>query len=94
MSRTAAAAMLAEIARSAREDPARMGAEWVPVLKSVPLFANLPKRHLRRLANLAQPVRFSEHTDVVRAGASGETFYVIIDGEARVVTPGGKNKRA
>ena len=93
MSRVAAAAMLAEISRRAREDPARMGREWVPVLQAVPLFANLSKQHLRRLANLAQPVRFSAHTDVVRAGARGETFYVIIDGEATVVIPGGRTER-
>jgi voltage-gated potassium channel len=66
-----------------------MGAEWVPVLESVPLLAHLSKRHLRRVANLAQPVRFQANTAVVRKGTRGDAFFVIIDGEARVATSTG-----
>jgi voltage-gated potassium channel len=66
-----------------------MGVEWVPVLQGVPLLANLSKRHLRRVANLAHPVRFQANTAVVRKGAHGDAFFVIIDGAARVATPNG-----
>jgi CRP-like cAMP-binding protein len=89
MSRPPSAAILAQVVKAAREDPAGMGAEWVPVLESVPLLANLSKRHLRRVANLAQPVRFEANTAVVRKGTRGDTFFVIIDGEARVATSRG-----
>jgi CRP-like cAMP-binding protein len=84
MSRTASAAALAHITKAAQEQPDKMGPEWVPVLQTVPLFAGLSKRHLRRVAHLAQAVRFSAETTVVRAGARGNSFYVVIDGEARV----------
>jgi CRP/FNR family cyclic AMP-dependent transcriptional regulator len=66
-----------------------MGAEWVPVLKDVPLFAGLSKRHLQRVANLARPVRFSENTTIVREGTRGDSFYVILDGEAKVLSSKG-----
>jgi CRP-like cAMP-binding protein len=89
MSRTASAVAVAQIAKTARENPDEMGPEWVPVLQTVPLFASLSKRHLRRVAKLARPVRFAANTVVVRAGARGDTFYVIIDGEGRVATPSG-----
>jgi CRP/FNR family transcriptional regulator, cyclic AMP receptor protein len=87
MSRTASAAALAHIVRTAKEAPAEMGAEWVPVLQDVPLFAGLSKRHLRRVAGLAGAARFSAGATVVRSGARGETFYVILDGTASVRSP-------
>jgi CRP-like cAMP-binding protein len=89
MSRPTSAAVLAQVVKAARADPAKMGAEWVPVLEGVPLFGNLSKRHLRRVANLAQPVRFQANTVAVRKGSHGDAFFVIIDGEARVATPTG-----
>jgi CRP-like cAMP-binding protein len=92
MSRPASAAILAQVMRAARDDPAKMGPEWVPVLQGVPLFANLSKRHLRRVANLAQPVRFEANTAIVRIGAHGDAFFVIIDGEASVKGPTGTKR--
>jgi CRP-like cAMP-binding protein len=89
MSRPASAAVLAQVVRAARENPSKMGPEWVPVLQGVPLFANLSKRHLRRVANLAEPVRFEANTAIVRIGARGDAFFVIIDGEASVKAPTG-----
>ena len=88
MSRMASAAVLANIVRAAREAPDEMGAEWIPVLQDVPLFAGLSKRHLRRVAGLAQAVRFSAGATIVRSGARGETFYVILDGAASVRAAG------
>lgn len=89
MTRVVSASALANVARAAREHPEKMGAEWVPVLKEIPLFAGLSKRHLQRLASVARPVRFSANATIVRAGARGDSFYIILDGEASVVTPKG-----
>ena len=71
---------LAGIARS-REPSA---GDWVPVLAEIPLFSGLSKRHLRKVASIGRLRRIGKHTQVVREGARGDAFFVIIDGEAVV----------
>jgi CRP/FNR family transcriptional regulator, cyclic AMP receptor protein len=61
--------------------------DWLPVLAEVPLFENLSRRHLKRVASLAKTRRFPPGTAIVRAGEAGTAFYVILDGSARIVTP-------
>jgi len=65
---------------------------WIPVLERVPLFQALNKRHLRRVARLAELKRYKSGAVVVRAGARGDAFYVILDGSARVETPDGHTR--
>jgi len=65
---------------------------WIPVLARVPLFQALTKRHLRRVARLAEQKRYKRDAIVVRAGARGDAFYVILDGSARVETPDGHTR--
>ena len=62
----------------------------VPLLAGVPLFAALPKRHLRKVARVAEPRRYPGGSVVARAGVRGASFYVIVDGSAEAVTPGGQ----
>lgn len=71
----------------------RMGGDWVPVLQDVPLFEGLSRRHLKRIAGLARTRRFAPGTAIIRAGDPGSAFYVLLDGEARVVPAGGKPLR-
>jgi CRP-like cAMP-binding protein len=66
---------------------------WVPVLARVPLFQALSKRHLGRVARLAELKRFAASDQVVRAGARGDAFYVILDGGARVTPTKGRAKK-
>jgi len=73
-----------------RSDSAPLGSEWVDVLRGIPLFAALPKRHVKRIANLARPRRFAARSAIVRKGQRGETFYVILDGEASLSLPRGR----
>lgn len=54
------------------------------LLGRIPLFASLPRRHLRRLAEHADVVSFREREEIVREGQPGGTFYVIVRGEAKV----------
>jgi CRP/FNR family transcriptional regulator, cyclic AMP receptor protein len=54
-------------------------------LAHVPLFEGLSPRHLRRLADLTREERLMTGATVVKAGEPGDTFYVIIEGEAKVV---------
>jgi CRP-like cAMP-binding protein len=88
-----AAAPTARAALSGRRDSVRMNREWLPVLAEVPLFGDLSRRHLKRVASLAKTRRFASGTAIVRAGDAGTAFYVILDGSARVVTPKRRSRR-
>lgn len=59
-------------------------------LAQVPLFSGLAPRHLKRLADLTEQQRFMEGSRVVREGDIGDTFYVILEGEAKVTSPSGR----
>jgi CRP-like cAMP-binding protein len=54
------------------------------------LFSNLAPRYLRRLADLMGEERYMEGARIVRDGDIGDTFYVILEGEAKVVSPTGR----
>jgi CRP-like cAMP-binding protein len=58
-------------------------------LARVPLFSGLSSRHLRRLADSMQEVRYMEGASVVKEGDDGDSFFVILQGEAKVVGQGG-----
>ena len=54
-------------------------------LAQVPLFSDLPPRFIKKLADRMQEERFMEGASVVRISEPGETFYVILQGEAKVL---------
>lgn len=62
--------------------------EHMLALDEVPLFQTLGKRHLRRVAKLAEPRTYYGST-VCRAGTQGDALYLVIDGAALVETPQG-----
>src|SRR5213076_2794087 len=74
-------------------DPARVGHDWLDTLAAVPLFEGLSKRHLRRIAKLARIRRFADRSAMVRVGDAGRTFYVLLDGSAKVNRPGRRSVR-
>jgi len=57
-------------------------------LTEAPLFASLPKRHLRSIAKVTGVREYEAGASVVREGDPGSTFYVLLDGRARVVRGG------
>ncbi len=57
-------------------------------LSDVPLFAGLSKRHLRHIAGLSEEKRFDEGAKLAEEGQSGDVFYVLLEGEAKVVRGG------
>jgi CRP-like cAMP-binding protein len=65
----------------------------VDVLADVPLFDGLSKRHLRKVAQCAIGRRYPRYTAVVREGAPGDSFFVILDGTATVKRPGKRHVR-
>ena len=90
----AVAAILA--ARGTLPPPARDGGrraltrERADVLSSVPLFADLPKRHVRQLAADAREIDANRGDAIVRAGQPGRAFFVILEGRAKVVGDAGQ----
>ena len=54
------------------------------LLRQVPLFKRISKRHLRVLAGRCHVMRYRPGEQIVRAGFSGEGFFAIARGRARV----------
>jgi CRP-like cAMP-binding protein len=59
-------------------------------LAQVPLFAGMPPRFLKRLADKMDEQRFMESATIVRQGEPGDTFYVLVEGEAKVKDANGR----
>lgn len=74
-------------------DARQVGHDWLGTLGEVALFEGLPKRHLRRIAKLARVRRFASGSAIVRAGDPGRSFYVLLDGSAKVVRSGARSRR-
>jgi CRP-like cAMP-binding protein len=70
--------------RGASPRRARSARAAMSLLERVPLFAHLSKRHVRRIATLADEVRFRDGRVIVEAGVPGTTFFVLADGRAKV----------
>jgi CRP-like cAMP-binding protein len=69
---------------NAPADGGRMSKAWLDVLVDVPLFADLSRRHLGKVAALGRTKRFPARTSIVTAGTNADAFYVILDGKATV----------
>jgi CRP-like cAMP-binding protein len=62
--------------------------ETAVALSGVPLFADLPKRHLQRLAREADELAFAPGEQIVREWSLGETVFVVMEGRAKVTRNG------
>jgi CRP/FNR family transcriptional regulator, cyclic AMP receptor protein len=67
---------------------ARTKRESVVALKGVPLFSDLPKRALQRLAKESDELSFGPGERLVEEGRLGETLFVVIQGKAKVTRRG------
>lgn len=63
-------------------------AEREEALRWAPLFAGLPARQLRRLARASGITDRRRGATVVKEGASGSVFFVVLEGKAKVVRRG------
>jgi len=68
--------------------PRPLGRDAVEMLAEIPLFSDLSRRHLGKIASCASTKRFASGAPLVRVGEPASVFYVIIDGEVRVEVPG------
>lgn len=55
------------------------------LLAGVPLFEGLSAKHLRRIRDLAEPADYMEGASLVKQGTKGDSFFVILEGLAKVV---------
>jgi len=67
-----------------------VGKRGQEALGQVPLFSHLSARHLRRLADSANEVRYMPGASIVKQGEPGDRFYVIVEGQAKVLNRAGK----
>src|SRR5439155_17332593 len=59
-------------------------------LSDVPLFSGLSRRHLKHVASMAREEDHAEGAVLAEEGRPGETFYVLMQGEAKVERGGRK----
>jgi CRP-like cAMP-binding protein len=65
---------------------------WLVVLRHVGLFEALAESHLRRIARFVTVERYAGGSTVVLAGEPGDSLFIILNGRARVRTPGGHTR--
>lgn len=71
--------------RRPEQAPRRTKRQSATALGGVPLFADFSKKHLQRLAADTDELAFAPGESVVREGELGETLFVVLEGEAKVV---------
>ena len=71
-----------------QQAPTRTRRRSTVALSGVPLFEGLSTRHLRRLAAAADDVAFRAGERIVEQGNPGETLFVVMEGQAKVVRDG------
>ena len=64
--------------------------QYIERLRAVPLFESLSKREIGLLVRQADNVRFPPRQHVVREGAAGEEFWMVVEGELAVERDGKK----
>jgi CRP-like cAMP-binding protein len=70
-----------------------LGSRQLETLERTPLFQALPRRHRKRVADLAELRRYADGAVIVRAGDPGDSFHVVLEGDVLVVTPDGQEVR-
>ena len=76
---------------SSADPPSSYSAEaWANQLQEMSLFADVPKRRVRKIARLGHIARYPARAPIVTAGAPGEAFYVVLAGLVAVDTGTGR----
>jgi CRP/FNR family transcriptional regulator, cyclic AMP receptor protein len=58
------------------------------VLASVPIFEDLSKKQLKKVAAVSELVEYMQKHSIVREGDVGDSFFVVLRGQANVTTSG------
>ena len=59
--------------------------DWATVLAALPLFAQISKRQLRKIAELARVTDYDTDAVVMHEGDPGDSLHVVLSGRARVL---------
>jgi CRP-like cAMP-binding protein len=59
--------------------------DWATVLAALPLFAQVSKRQLTKIAQLARVTDFHTNAVVMHEGDPGDSLHVVLSGQARVL---------
>ncbi len=62
--------------------------QLMTVLGAVPVFHDLSTKQLKKVVELAEVARFMAGATIVKQGDIGDSFYVVLTGEAKVVASG------
>jgi CRP/FNR family cyclic AMP-dependent transcriptional regulator len=62
--------------------------QLIAALGGVPLFEGLSKKQMKQVAELAEIARFMAGASIVKQGVIGDSFYVVLTGQAKVVANG------
>ena len=65
-----------------------MANRGLEALATVPLFEGLTGRHLKHVHNLADEAHFMKGASLVKQGDDGDTFFILLEGQAKVVRGG------
>jgi cAMP-dependent protein kinase regulator len=68
--------------------------QLLTALAAVPLFEGLSRRQLKQIADLAEIANYMAGATLVKEGEIGESFFVILSGEAKVKVRGRTVNRA
>lgn len=71
--------------RRPEQQPTRTRRQSAIALSGVPLFSSFSKRHLNRLAADTDELVFRPGESIVREGDPGETLFVVLEGEGKVM---------
>ncbi|KAK2818600.1 hypothetical protein Q5P01_024161 [Channa striata] len=58
--------------------------QYTDLLRSVPSFRSLPEDVLSKLADVLEETHYSDGDYIIRQGATGDTFFIISEGQVRV----------
>lgn len=58
------------------------------VLAAVPLFDGLSSRHIKRIGAISEVVEFMPGASIVKEGDPGDSFFVVVQGQAKVTVKG------
>jgi CRP-like cAMP-binding protein len=59
--------------------------DWATVLAALPLFAQISKRQLTKIAELARVTDYDSNAVVMHEGDPGDSLHVVLSGRARVL---------
>ena len=74
--------------RSDGRDRRARSAERLALLSDAPLFEGLAKSQLRRIAKVSGARTFDPGEELVKEGVPGRVFYIVVEGQAKIVRRG------